>query len=219
MGTPDYRGRAAEQIITENIFHDAYGFGFRAASWLDLARRTGHFATIHYACIDARLAIEHLIFELTVITSGESFTNEEYERCLCEPRKLANLLKRINPHYEKLLTFTGIIVSLQPDAPSINQWDTGKLMKSWGVLSSLLHWSGAHAHTTEHSGWQSAMLRKAAGIIEPLWQKMSSAGTGCMVPENMHPATREVWLDFRDGRTDSKGARIRLELVRPFLKK
>jgi hypothetical protein len=92
-------------------------------------------------------------------------------------------------------------------------------MKSWGDLSSLLHWCGAYPQTTENEDWQKQAIEKAAGIIEPFWWKMSSALTGCMSPENMRPRTREVWEDFRDGKTDAQGARIRLEIVRPLLKK
>lgn len=200
----------------EHIYHDAMGFGFRAASWLDLVKRTKDFAALHYACIDARLAIEHLIFEQIIITKGEEFTAEEYERCLSEPRKLEKLLNKISPDYEKLQAFTEVIGSLSPGAPPINQWNPKELMKSWGRLSAYLHWSGAYSETTENKDWQVDAIRKVAEIIEPFWEKMSSAQSGCFRPESMEPSLHQVWEDFRRGIIDREAARIRMELLRPI---
>jgi hypothetical protein len=154
MNTPSHRDRTPDDIISKHIYHDAPGFCFRAVSWLDLAKRTGHFAPFHYACIDARLAIEHLIFEQLVITAGESLTAEAYKRCLSEPRKLSKLLEQIVPDYEKHQAFTQIVGSLSPELPSVNQWNIKELLKSWGRLSKYLHWSGSHPETTENANWQ-----------------------------------------------------------------
>ena len=218
MSTPSHRNRTSQQILRNHIYHDALGFGFRAASWLDLLRRTNEFAAFHYACIDARLAIEHLIFEQIVITSGEALTPETYARCVAQPRKLKKLLDQINPDYEKLQAFTNIVCSLSPGFPPVNQWNVKTLMKSWGTLSSYLHWSGAHSETTEDPNWQEKAILAIANIIDPLWQKLSSAHSGCVPPKTMKPAARQVWDDFREGRIDEKAARIRLESTPPFLR-
>ena len=212
---PSHRNRTADEIISYDVYHDALGFGYRAASWLDLVKRTRDFAGLHYACIDARLAIEHLIFEQLVITGGEALTYEAYKSCLADPRNLSKRLRKIVPDYEKLQTFTELVVSLNPGLPRVNQWDIKGLLKSWGVLSSYLHWSGAHSETTENQGWQNQAIQKATEIIEPLWQKMSSGHSGCMPPKRMKPHVREVWEDFRVGKIDRESARIRLEIIRP----
>ncbi len=215
MHVPSHRNRTADEIISDRVYHDALGFGYRAASWLDLVKRTGDFAALHYACIDARLAIEHLIFEQLVITGGEALTPEAYKRCLANPGNLNKLLGRIVPDYEKLQAFTELVGSLSPELPRVNQWDIKGLMNSWGVLSSYLHWSGAHPETTENQEWQNQAIQKATEIIEPLWQKMSSGHSGCMPPEGMNPHVREVWEDFRVGKIGHESARIRLEIIRP----
>ncbi|GMR00244.1 MAG: hypothetical protein BMS9Abin18_1082 [Zetaproteobacteria bacterium] len=219
MHAPDHRNRTSEQIITENILHDAEGFGYRAASWLDLAIRTENFAAFHYACIDGRLAIEHLIFQQLVVTAGSDLTQSNYEKCLSEPMKLQKRLKQIVPDYEKLLDFSKIVVSLSPDAPRINKWKIGDLMKSWGILSSYLHWKGAFSETTENHEWQEQAIQNVRQIIEPLWERMSSGQSGCMVLKDMDPHVREIWEGFRLGKINSDSARIRLEIIRPMIKR
>lgn len=172
MTASDHKQRTAEQIITEGIFHDAKGFGYRAASWLDLVKRTGQFAALHYASIDGRLAIEHLVFEQIITTAGAALTEENYKRLLSEPRKLSKLLEQIVPDHEKLQDFTEIIGSLSSGIPRVNKWNIKKLMRSWGILSSYLHWSGSHIQTTESPEWQGQAIQKVAQIIEPLWEKI-----------------------------------------------
>lgn len=210
---PSHRNRNADEIISDHVYHDAVGFGYRAASWLDLLKRTQDFAALHYACIDARLAIEHLIFEQLVITAGGALTPEAYKSCLKDSTNLSKRLTRIVPDYEKLQAYTKLVASLSPQLPPVNQWDIKDLMKSWGILSSFLHWSGAHPETTENKEWQDQAIQKATKIIEPLWQKMSSGHSGCMRPEDMKPNVREIWEDFRVGKIDRKSARIRLEIT------
>jgi len=216
--TPDYRNRTAEQIASEDIFHDAIGFGYRAASWLDYAKRTENFAAAQYAAIDGRLSIEHLVFELLVITSGPELTEENYKRCLNEPRKLQKLLNQIVPDYDKLVHFSALIASMEPGIPEINTWDIRELMRSWGVLSENLHWSGAHVQTTENSKWQADTLEKIAGVVEPYWERMSLGRSGCMRVESMDSKVQEIWEDFKSGTIEVSSAKTRLELIRPLLK-
>lgn len=211
---PNYRNRTPKEIISERIYHDASGFMYRAMSWLDVADRSGHFAAFHYACIDARLAIEHLIFEQLAITAGDALDAEKYERCVANPRKLDKLLQQIVPDYEKLQEFTKLVGSLSPGTPPVNQWDIRDLRKSWGHLSRYLHWTGAPLHTTENPSWQAQAIQEVKTIIEPLWQKMRSGHSGSIRPETMPGPVREIWNEFKDGQIDFESARIRLDVVR-----
>jgi hypothetical protein len=213
--TPSHRNRDVEKILSEHIFHDAIGFGYRAASWIDYAKRTGNFAALNYACIDERLSIEHLIFEQIVITTEPALTEDNYRRCLSEPRKLHKLLNKIVPDYEQLLDFTEIVTELSPGIPRVNKWKIKELMKSWGDLSAFLHWTGAHVQTTEALGWQRDAIKKASNIIEPLWEKMSSGRNGSIRVDSMPPNVRDVWDDFRVGKISPESARIRLKTVWP----
>ena len=216
MTAPSHQNRTAHEIISEHIYHDAQGFSYRAASWLDLARRTNYFAAFHYACIDGRLSIEHLIFEQLVITAGEALDQNAYQRCLSEPRKLDKLLQRLVPDYDRLQDFNEIIWSLSPGLPRLNRGNIKDLQKSWGKLSRYLHWSGAHPETTENRSWQSDALDEVVSIIDPLWQKISSGHTGSIDLNTMPAPVHEVWEDFRAGKIDAGSVRIRLELIRPI---
>lgn len=212
---PTHKNRTAQEIISEHIYHDAQGFGFRAASWLDLERRTSHFAAFHYACIDGRLSIEHLIFEQLVITAEPALDRAAYERCLSEPRKLDKLLQRFVPDYDRLQEFNVIVGSLSPGLPKLNRWDIKELRKFWGRLSHYLHWSGAHPETTEDASWQETAVEEVGAIIDPLWQKISSGHSGAIQLDSMPAPVREVWEDFRTRKIDAESARVRLKLVRP----
>jgi len=214
MTAPSHKNRTAQEIVSEHIYHDAQGFGYRAASWLDLARRSGDFAAFHYACIDARLSIEHLIFEQLVITAGRALDQGSYQRCLSEPRKLDKLLNRLVPDYDRLQEFNVIVGSLLPGLPRLNRWNIKDLRRSWGKLSVYLHWSGAHPETTESPSWQRDALNEVSSVIDPLWQKISSGHTGSIALDSMPIPVREVWEDFRVGNIDADSIRIRLELVR-----
>lgn len=215
MTAPSHKNRTAQEIISEQIYHDAQGFGFRAASWLDLARRTGHFAAFHYACIDGRLSIEHLIFEQLVITAGPDLDQTAYEKCLSEPRKLDHILQKYVPDYDRLQEFSVIVGSLSPGLPRLNRWDIKELRKFWGRLSHFLHWSGAHPETTENESWQRNALEEVGGIIDPLWQKISSGRSGSIRLDSMPVAVREIWEDFRTRKIEAESVRVRLEIVRP----
>ena len=214
MIAPNYRNRTPKEIISKQIYHNASGFMYRAMSWLDVADRSGHFAAFHYACIDARQAIEHLIFEQLAITAGDGLDAEKYERCVANPRKLDKLLQQIVPDYEKLQEFTKLVGSLSPDLPLVNQWDIKDLRKSWGRLSRYLHWTGAHPETTEDPSWQAQAIQEVKTIIEPIWQKISSAHSGSFRLESMRQPVREIWNEFRSGQIDFKSAQVRLDLVR-----
>ncbi|MGH8551305.1 MAG: hypothetical protein ACRERU_22400 [Methylococcales bacterium] len=215
MTAPSHNNRTPEDIVSEHIYHDARGFGYRAASWVDFAKRTGHFAAFHYACIDARLAIEHLIFEKLFITAGEALDRAAYQRCLKNPRKLDKLLRSIVPDYERLQEFTAIVASLLPDLPRVSQWNIRDLRKLWGRLSQYLHWSGAYPETVENQSWQSNAIQDVATIINASWQNIRLGSSGSIRPESMAPTVRQIWEEFRAEKIDSESARIRLELVRP----
>ena len=218
MTAPNHRNRTPQEIISENIFHDTRGFMFRAVSWLDMADQTRRFTAFHYACIDARLAIEHLIFEQLAITAGNDLDAEKYKRCVDNPPKLDKLLRQTVPDYEKLQEFTKLVVSLSHGVPPVNQWNIKDLRKSWGRLSYYLHWVGAYPQTTENPKWQAQAIQDVKDIIEPLWQKISSGHSGSIRLESMPPPVREIWNEFRDGQIDFESARSRLNLVRDQLR-
>ena len=61
---PDYRNRSSNQILSEHLYFDSVGHVYRAVSWLDYFERTKRFSSLHYSFIEARMGIEHLLFEI-----------------------------------------------------------------------------------------------------------------------------------------------------------
>jgi len=216
LNIPNHLNRTANEIISETIYHDAFGFSYRAASWLDLAQRSGDFAAFHYACIDARLAIEHLIFEQLVISAGNALDQSTYQQCLSNQSKLDKMLKKLVSDYNKLQEFTAIIALLTPQAPPINQWNLQQLRRDWGRLSRYLHWSGSFAETTESESWQQQAIVEVLDIVPDLWRKISTGHSGAFSLDSMKPVVKDIWEEFKTGGIDSESARIRLELVRPL---
>lgn len=214
---PSHIGRTAPDIIEQNSHFDAIGCLYRAVSWLDYFERSAIWPTLLYACIEGRYGIEYLLFEELVIGTGANLSREEYERCVREPTKLSKAIERIIPDYEKLQQFTAAIVALEYSVPCLIYWKPRALMKAWGELSKYLHWSGHKLDTAENAEWKKGALSDVKGVLMPLWEKATSGHSACMHPDNMNPEIREVWSDFKDGRIDLEGARVRMNLLKPFL--
>lgn len=217
MLPPTHIGRNPEEIIRQNSYLDSVSYLYRAVSWLDYFQRIDHFPALLYACIEGRLGIEYLLFEELVIGTGANLSREDYETCLKERTKLSKAIDRLIPDHEKLQQFTSVIVALEPRLPKLIYWQPRQLMKSWGDLSEYLHWFGARSETTELPSWRATVCADVKKTLIPIWEKMTSGQSGLMHPDNMKPEIREVWLDFKNGKTDLEGAKIRMNILRPIL--
>ena len=187
---------------------------FRALSWLDIADRSNNFPAFYYACVDARLAIEHLIFEILVICAGENFDSEAYQKCVNSPRDLDKVLRKLAPDYIKLQRFTNIASSLRPDIPSVGFWDVRELRKPWGRISYYLHWCGAAPDTSDNSKWRSCAIEELKSILEPIWQKSRSGHISALRISTMPQSVREVWEDYKADKIDDSATKIRLDIIK-----
>jgi hypothetical protein len=219
MLAPSHINRNAEEIIRQNSYLDSAGYLYRAVSWLDYFERIDHFPALLYACIEGRFGIEYLLFEELVIGTGTNLSRQDYEKCLKEPTKLKKAIDRLIPDYEKLQQFTSIVVILEPRVPKLIYWEPRELMKSWGKLSEYLHWLGAKSETTEVASWRTLAYTEVKQTLSPIWEKISSGQSGFMHPNNMIPEIREVWLDFKNGKTDLEEAKTRMNSMKPLLLK
>lgn len=209
---PNHRNRTADEISSKDVHHDSTGYFFRSASWIDYVKRTGNFAAFYYACIDARLAIEHLIFEQLVISAGESLNFDNYKRCVSNPRKLDKLIQELVPDYEKLQEFAEIVCSLQSKR-TLNRWNVKDLRKYWGQISRYLHWMGAKDETNGSQQWRDCAIQEVASIVEKLWEKSKSGYSGSIRIDTMPPKVHDIWGEFRDGVINVESVRIRLQIV------
>jgi hypothetical protein len=217
MTTPSHINRTPEEIIQENSYLDSAGYLYRAVSWLNYFQRIDHFPALLYACIEGRFGIEYLLFEELVMGTGANLSRQEYEKCVKEGTKLKKTIDRLVPNYKKLQQFTSAIAAMLPRLPKLVYWEPAELMKSWGTLSKYLHWFGAKNETTEIASWRTAAYAEVSQVLNAIWQNMSSGQSGIMHPNAMHPEVHELWLDFKNGKIDLEGVRIRLDLIKPVL--
>lgn len=210
-----YENRTATDILATNIYHDAVGFGLRAASWIDYAARTNEFTAVYYACIDCRLSIEHLLYEVIVVSAEPQMTEESYQICLKSGTKLEKVLARMAPEYDALVDFTLVLRNLNPSIPLINKWNIKDLKKDWGCLSSYLHWCGSASETSHNAQWQLDTLQKVASIIIPYWERLGAGKTGIVKPDSMSPNTKKIWELFRNRQLDANSAFVELQRLGP----
>jgi hypothetical protein len=211
---PSYKGRSPEEIITKEKYFQSSGYFFRAMSWLDYAKRTDEVSALLYACAEARMGIEYLLFEELVVSTGASLTEDEYEQCLKDRTKLHKTLGKLVPDYEALQKFTGALLASEPALPRQVVWNPKELMKSWGKISELLHWHGARNLTTENPEWRSESYIKLEGTLKPLWDKIISGQSMIMAPEGMKPDIRKLWDSYLAGDIDIEGVRIRAAILK-----
>ena len=217
MSAPSHINRTPEEIVRQNSYLDSVGYLYRAVSWLDYFQRIDHFPALLYACIEGRFGIEYLLFEELVMGTGAKLSRQDYEKCLKEGTKLKKAIDRLVPDYNKLQQFTAAIISIQPGLPNVVFWEPTELMKSWGTLSKYVHWFGAKNETTEIASWRTAAYAEVRQVLDPIWGKICSGQSGFMHPDNVMPEVRQVWLDFKNGKIDLEGAKIRMHLMKPLL--
>lgn len=217
MRGPDYQNRSPADILTHNVTFDSAGYIYRALSWLDYARRHTSVPALEYAALETRKAIEQLFFEELVMSVGGRLAKLEYEKCQGNATKLAKLVRRLSPDYERLVSFTRVIMALLPDAPNLIVWDHPALLKHQGAVSRYVHWGGAPADTTDSPQWFVAALKTIGPAAIYLWKNMQAGDSGIMMPDKMQPEIRHAWDDFMSGRIDLDGVRVRARLALPVL--
>jgi len=210
---PSHVSRTADEIVNDKLVFDSAGYLYRAMSWLDYFEKQSQFTSLMYACIEARVGIEYLIFEEIVISTGAKLSQAEYEKCLKDSTKLYKILNKITPDYLKLQEFSLIIISFEPRFPKVIQWNMKELLKSWGVISSYLHWSGSRNNTTELKSWRDNTFSSIKNEIEPIWLKITSGKSAMMHPDDMHPEIKGIWCDFENGKVDREGVKIRMNIL------
>ena len=219
ISAPDYKNRNPKEIVGKSIYFDSIGYFYRAMSWLDYFDRTNQFAVLHYSCVDARLGIEHLLFEELVMSTGLQLSRENYNRCLKSPMKFNKLIRQISPNYEKLKQFNQVVLDLEKSVsdqplPQIEFWDISELLRDWGKISKYLHWFGVATETTDQIVWVENTRHEIGNSLLPIWHRMCSGSTGLLHFDNMRPVVREIWDDFKTGAIDINSVKTRLTIVR-----
>ena len=210
-------GWTADEIATNEVRdHSSWHF-FQAVSWLDFAKRTRRPAALHYAALDLRYGLEYLLFELLVLRS-RGLKEEEYRKCLGNPKAMKKALSPSKLNYDKLVEFTRILMALDSRAPKLRYWKLDELFKYWGIASEFLHFVGAHQRTYTNGIWFSKSLARLEGVLTPIWNASTTTlGFGLLSTESMEPEVHQAWLEFSAGRLKEEGLKIRMRIIQPAL--
>lgn len=197
---PNFRGRSAQFIITENIHNESSGYIYRALSWLDLAKREKSSPAFQYDAHDTRQGIEQLLFEELVVSTGAALDRSEYQKCLGNSTKLRPIINRLSPEREKLSRFVQIVMSSGEPNIDLVVWDHKLLMKYWGEVSVYLHWAGAIDETVDDWDWIEDGIAQTEKACMYIWRNQTEKQTGVMLPGDMHPEIAALWDRFKSGR-------------------
>lgn len=215
---PNFQGRTAHAIITENVFNDSVGYVYRALSWLDMAKREKSSPAFQYGAHDARQGIEQLLFEELVLSTGANLERSEYKRSLGNSTKLHAIIKRLSPDREKLGVFVQAVMATGDPKFELMVWDHKLLMNYWGVVSNYLHWTGAIDETINKWSWVEAGIAKTEEACLYIWKNKTEKETGVMLPSDMHPEIAALWERFKAGSIGAKEVKIACELLQPVLR-
>lgn len=215
---PDFRGRTAHAIITENVRNESSGYVYRALSWLELAKREKSSPAFQYGAHDARQGIEQLLFEELVLSTGANLDRSEYQRCLGNSTKLHAIIKRLSPDREKLSLFVQAIMATGNQQLDLMVWDHKLLMNYWGTVSNYLHWAGAIDETINKWSWVEAGIAKTEEACLYIWKNKTEKETGVMLPSDMHPEIAALWERFKAGSIGAKDVKIACGLLQPVLR-
>ncbi len=219
MHVPPHTNRTPEQIVDGKRLFDSAWHCWQALSWLDHAKRKTNITALQYAAIELRLGIEQLWFDIIVTAVGGKLDIREYSRCKGDSTKMYKVLDRLSPDQAKLVRFTNISGSLDPNQPPLIEWDIPRFKRLHGETSQYLHFLGIPPETTDSPKWFVAaltLLETGAGYI---WHHLTTGRTGQLNIASMPPEVREAWEAFRVGQLDQDSVRTRLQLAQPILRK
>ena len=214
---PDCRNRSPQEIITQNVYFDSVGYTYRSLSWLDFAKQEQNVCALHYAAHDIRQAIEQLFFEEIFFSTGTKLKREDYEKCKGNSTQLYKIIRKLNPHYEKLVKFNQAVFSADPNLPRMIIWDTKKLKKYSGNVSYYLHWAGEPSETVDNSEWFNKGIEDVEVAAHYIRETNLSGVAGIMMPDTMPPEIRDAWEKYSRGDINIDDVRMRAQIALPIL--
>jgi len=218
----DFRGRTADQIVTEPFTSDSAWHIHAALSWLDFVQRTSAAIALHYAGFHLRVGIEHLWFQVFWAGRGGAISVQEYNQAIKNATKLYKLIDSLAPDYRKFAEFDQIIASVDSRVhPPTVIWDIDRLKRIHGECGSrLLHFQGVSDGNYLSDEWMLRHLAYLEKSVTWIWDTMCSCGNLIVYrPEGLSPHTQLVWESYRKGEIDKESVRYRLEIIRPAPRK
>lgn len=106
MPIPTHMQRAPNEIVTEINCFESSDRAYKVLSWLYFAKSQKNINALEYAALKKRLAIEQHFFEKLIVGVGTNLEIRAYKRCSGNSDKLNDIIERLIPRYERLVTFT-----------------------------------------------------------------------------------------------------------------
>jgi len=141
MAALPYVNQSPSQIANSKRHFDSAWFIWKSLAWLDYAKRNTNIAALQYAALELRQGIEQLWFDMIVVAVGGRLDAKEYSHCKQNATKMYKIIRQLQPDYQKLVRFTNICCSLQPNLPRVVEWDIARLMRIHGGVAEYLHFS------------------------------------------------------------------------------
>ncbi len=175
--------------------------------------REHNVCALHYAAHDIRQAIEQLLFEEIFFCAETKLRPEDYKNCKGNSTKFYKIIRKLNPHYEKLVEFMQGVLSTDSNSPPTVMWDTNKLMKYSGKVSNYLHWAGEPSETVWNVDWFNKGIEDVEAAARYIWETNLSGYTGIMMPDKMQPEIRDAdaWEKYFRGEIDMDSVRTRVK--------
>lgn len=210
----EYKGRDANQILSNKLLPRSSWHFFQSKSWLDYSTRNMNYSSIQYAAFELRYGIEYLLFELLVLTKGD-LTEMEYQKVLRKPDKMNKMLKANERPYEKLQTFSAIAISLDEtlDINPLFDMKLSSIWKSWGVASEYLHFSGSYRDTFLSDNWKISSITKLEKEVNKF---LGVTNLALFRPETMNRNVRDIWQDYLEDIISEESVKFRLNLIKPL---
>lgn len=219
MHVPPHEDRTPEQIVSDKRLFDSAWHFWHSLSWLDYAKRKTSVTALQYASLEFRFGIEHLWFDIIVTAVGGRLDINEYCRCKGNSTKMYKVLDRLSPAHSKLVRFTNIAGSLDPNQPPLIEWDMPRLRRLHGETSQYLHFLGIPQETTDSLQWfVEALTLLETGAIY-IWHHLTTARIGQLNIDSMAPEVRDTWEAFQSDQIDEDSVRTRLQRAQQVFRK
>ena len=184
---------------------------------LDVALSQGSSPAMVYAALEARNAIERLVFEMSVLATGGKFTPDQ----LSAAQKKDGLFKLLDEalhNYRRHIEFQNVCMDLMGNPLLFPVPDIRRCKRLRTELSSYCHCQLNPQVTIPDPAGQwfitgIDIVKQTCDFLDPLL----TTPFGVIHPGTMPAEVREIFDVYIDGKIDITSARTRLNIMLPLL--
>lgn len=184
---------------------------------VDVALSQGSSTALVYAALEARNAIERLVFEMSVLATGGKFTPDQLSAAQ-KKNGLFRLLDEALHNYRRYIEFQNVCMDLMGNPLRFPVPDLRRCKRLRTDLSSYCHCQLDPQFTIHDSAGQwfitgIDIVKQACDFLDLLL----AAPFGVISPGSMSAEVREIFDAYIEGNIDITSARTRLDIMLPVL--